>query len=270
MSVLEDDLGFPVSLPSSPRRIVSLVPSLSEALAVSAPDRLVGVTDWCTHTSGLDLPRVRGTKNPDRAAIEALRPDLVVANREENRRLDVDRLRGAGIPVWVTVIESLDEAFASLRRLFVDVLGLDEPDWLTTARAEWARPAPEPARTVVVPIWRDPWMVVGSSTFTGDLLARLGLENVFGVHADRYPRVELEEIPEAELVLLPDEPYVFTADDGPEAFPGRDVVLVSGRDLTWYGPSLATARSRLLRLAGVRRRSDNGEDLPPFQGLAGE
>jgi ABC-type Fe3+-hydroxamate transport system substrate-binding protein len=246
MTVLADDLGFPVPLPSPPRRVVSLVPSLTEALAVSAPDRLVGVTDWCTHPPGLDLPRVRGTKNPDRAAIEGLHPDLVVANREENRRLDVDRLRAAGIPVWVTVIESLDQAFASLRRLFVDVLGLAEPDWLTAARTEWARPAPTPARSVVVPIWRDPWMVVGSRTFTGDLLARLGLANAFGDHAERYPRVELDELPDAELVLLPDEPYVFTADDGPEAFPGADVVLVSGRDLTWYGPSLATARDRLL------------------------
>ncbi|HLM07077.1 MAG TPA: helical backbone metal receptor [Blastococcus sp.] len=253
MTTLADDLGAPVPLPSPPRRIVSLVPSLTEALAVSTTDRLVGVTDWCTHPPELDLPRVRGTKNPDRAAIEALRPDLVVANREENRRLDVERLRAAGVPVWVTVIESLDEAFASLRRLFVEVLALEEPGWLTTARAEWARPAPEPARSVVVPVWRDPWMVVGSRTFTGDLLSRLGLDNAFGRHEERYPRVELAEVSGAapDLVLLPDEPYVFTADDGPEAFPDRDVVLVSGRDLTWYGPSLATARERLL--AAVRR-----------------
>ena len=248
MTVLDDDLGFPVALPSPPRRIVSLVPSLTEALAVSVPDRLVGITEWCTHPPGLELPRVRGTKNPDRAAIQALRPDLVVANREENRERDVERLRAAGVPVWVTVIESLDEAFASMRRLFVDVLGLGEPDWLTAARTEWALPAPEPARTVVVPIWRDPWMVVGSRTFTGAVLARLGLRNVFEAHEDRYPRLELDEIHAAapELVLLPDEPYVFTADDGPEAFPDSDVVLVSGRDLTWYGPSLATARQRLL------------------------
>ena len=250
--MLGDDLGAPVPLPAPPRRIVSLVPSLSEALAVTVPDRLVGVTDWCTHPPGLDLPRVRGTKNPDRAAIAALRPDLVVANQEENRRLDVDRLRADGIPVWVTVIESLDEALRSMRRLFVDVLQVGEPDWLTTAAAEWSRPPPGPARTVVVPVWRDPWMVVGSRTFTGDVLARLGLVNVFGEHAERYPRLELAELQGAELVLLPDEPYVFTADDGPEAFPDSDVVLVSGRDLTWYGPSLAGARERVL--AALRRR----------------
>ena len=92
-------------------------------------------------------------------------------------------------------------------------------------------------------------MVVGARTFTGDVLARLGLVNVFAGSADRYPHVELEELRAAgpELVLLPDEPYLFTADDGPEAFPGTASVLVSGRALTWYGPSLTSARDLLLR-----------------------
>ena len=178
-----------------PRRIVSLVPSLTEALAATVPDRLVGATDWCTHPAGLDVARVRGTKNPDRAAVAALGPDLVVANQEENRRLDVERLRAAGIPVWVTVIESLDQALRSMRRLFADVLAVGEPDWLAAAAVEWDRPAPDPALRVVVPIWRDPWMVVGSRTFTGDLLARLGLVNAFGSSAERYPRVELGRAP---------------------------------------------------------------------------
>lgn len=246
---LADDLGAPIELPRPPRRIVSLVPSLTEALAVTVPDRLVAATDWCTHPAGLDVARVRGTKNPDRAAITALAPDLVVANQEENRRLDVDRLREAGVPVWVTVIESLDQALRSMRRLFVDVLSVGEPDWLRRAVREWDQPVPEPARQVVVPIWRDPWMVVGSRTFTGDLLARLGLVNVYAGSAERYPRVEIEDLrsADADLVLLPDEPYAFSADDGPEAFPGTPCVLVSGRSLTWYGPSLATARTDLLR-----------------------
>jgi ABC-type Fe3+-hydroxamate transport system substrate-binding protein len=248
-SPLIDDLGQPMSLHRPPRRIVSLVPSLTEALAVTVPERLVGATDWCTHPADLDVPRVRGTKNPDRTAIAALAPDLVVANREENRRLDVDRLRAAGLPVWVTVIESVDDALRSLRRLFVDVLAVAEPGWLATAADEWSRPAPRPALSAVVPIWRDPWMVVGPRTFTGDVLARLGLANVFGSAAERYPRLELEQLRAAgaDVVVLPDEPYVFTADDGPEAFPGTRTVLVSGRQLTWYGPSLSSARADLLR-----------------------
>jgi ABC-type Fe3+-hydroxamate transport system substrate-binding protein len=102
---------------------------------------------------------------------------------------------------------------------------------------------------VVVPVWRDPWMVVGARTFTGDVLTRLGLANALDTADDRYPRLELEQIQQAgaDLVLLPDEPYTFTTDNGPEAFPDVRSILVSGRELTWYGPSLATARAHLLR-----------------------
>ena len=225
---------------------MSLVPSLTEAIAATRPDALVGATDWCTHPADLAVTRVRGTKNPDLAAIRDLRPDVVVANQEENRELDVRRLRESGVPVWVTRIETLDEAFTSMRRLF-DALGWDCPAWLAEAEAVWAAPRAD-GRRVVTPIWRDPWMVVGSANFTTDLLARLGLVNVYGDSPERYPHTTPAEIAalRPDLVLLPDEPYVFTATDGPEAFtaPTR---LVEGRALTWYGPSLVTARDVLLR-----------------------
>jgi ABC-type Fe3+-hydroxamate transport system substrate-binding protein len=247
VATLEDELGHAVDLDGSPTRVVSLVPSLTEAIAATVPDLLVGATDWCVHPAGLDVARVRGTKNPDHPAIAALRPDLVVANQEENRRIDVERLRAAGIPVWVTVIESVDQALAALRRLLLDVLGADEPGWLAEATAEWARPADLPPVRVVVPIWRDPWMVVGGRTFSGDIVTRLGLTHTFDGGPDRYPKVDLPDLAQVrpDLVLLPDEPYPFAPDDGPEAFPDLPVALVSGRDLTWYGPSMATARATL-------------------------
>ena len=161
---------------------MSLVPSLTEALATSVPERLVGATDWCTHPADLDdrgVARVRGTKNPDLAAILALRPDVVVANKEENRELDVRRLRQHGIPVWVTDIETVPGALSSMRRLFREVLGLGEdPPWLAAAEQAWGGPVPAATARVVVPIWRDPWMVVGHPTFTADLLARAGFEVV--------------------------------------------------------------------------------------------
>ena len=100
-----------------------------------------------------------------------------------------------------------------------------------------------PAR-VAIPIWRDPWMVVGARTFTGDLARRLGWANVFAEHPDRYPHVDARPTSTragADVVLLPDEPYVFTPDDGPEAFTRTPTELVSGRLLTWYGPSLLEA-----------------------------
>ena len=262
MATLHDDLGHPLSLTRPPQRIVSLVPSLTEALAVTVPGRLAGATDWCTHPAGLDVPRVRGTKNPNRAAIIALRPDLVVANREENRRHDVEQLRAAGIPVWVTEIETVDAALHSLRRLFTDVLSVPEPEWIRSAASQWSRPPALPALRTVVPVWRDPWMVVGARTFTGDILARLGLAHIFARSPDRYPRHEPASLMAAgvELAVLPDEPYPFTVTDGPEAFPGIAVTLVSGRSLTWYGPSLTTARAELT--ACIRAAAANLDRKP--------
>ena len=137
-----DDLGVDVVVPSPATRVVSLVPSLTEAIVSTRREALVGATDWCTHPADLDVDRVRGTKNPDRAAIAALAPDLVVANQEENRERDVERLRADGIPVWVTRIRTLDEAFASMRRLFEDALGWDAPPWLAEAERVWSAPPP--------------------------------------------------------------------------------------------------------------------------------
>ena len=99
------------------------------------------------------------------------------------------------------------------------------------------------ADLVAVPVWRDPWMVVGPRTFAGDVLARLGVGNVFAGSPDRYPRLTPAEVAavDAELVVFPDEPYAFAPDDGPEAWPRARPAFVSGRHLTWYGPSLAEA-----------------------------
>lgn len=226
------------------RRVVSLVPSLTEAVAESAPGLLVGATDWCVHPAGLRVTRIGGTKNPDTARIIALAPDLVIANEEENRAPDLAALRAAGVPVLVTEIRDLDQAFGELHRVLVDGCGLERPGWLDAARDAWrALPAPGRRTRAVVPVWRRPWMVLGRDTFAGDLLARLGVDNVYAAHADRYPAVPVGELRAAgaDLVVLPDEPYAFTAQDGPEAFPGLPAALVSGRHLTWYGPSLATA-----------------------------
>ncbi|MFC9396117.1 helical backbone metal receptor [Streptomyces sp. NPDC057027] len=272
------------------RRVVSLVPSLTETVAVTAPGLLVGATDWCSHPAGLDVARVGGTKNPDVAAIAALRPDLVLANEEENRAPDLDALRAAGIDVLVTEIRTLDQAFRELERVLAACGAPARPRWLVEAEETWAaveplgpvasggpvEPAgaagplgsagaagpPEPVSaaeppvsvTAVVPIWRRPWMVLGCDTFAGDLLARLGVRNLYDGHPERYPRIPLDELRTArpDLVVLPDEPYRFTRDDGPEAFPGTAAALVDGRMLTWYGPSLAEAPrvlSRALRAA---------------------
>lgn len=241
--MIADDLGHPYDGPAVAQRVVSLVPSITEAIATDRRDALVGATVWCTRPGDLDVARVRGTKNPDVRAITELAPDLVVANREENRELDVRRLRERGVPVWVTEIETVPQALDSLDRLYAEALGWPGPEWLATAREQWSAPSTVDRGRVIVPIWRDPWMVVGSSTYTGDVLQRLGFEHVHADAADRYPQVGLADIDrdDVDLVLLPDEPYVFTADDGPEAFTRVPTRLVEGRLLTWYGPAMVAA-----------------------------
>src|SRR5512144_2253411 len=221
-----DDQGTPVPLPAPARRIVSLVPSLTETVASVDAALLVGATDWCVEPPGLDVVRVRGTKNPDV-------PRIV-------------QLRAAGVPVWVTDVRTVPDALAALGRMLA-ACGLPIPPWLQESAAVWAAPRRlDPARRVVVPIWRRPWMALGRDTFAGDVLARLGALNVLADAAVRYPRIDLAALPSYDLVVLPDEPYRFTAGDGPEAFPGKPCALVSGRHLTWYGPSLVEAPSVLL------------------------
>jgi ABC-type Fe3+-hydroxamate transport system substrate-binding protein len=246
--VLTDDTGTRVELPGDVRRVVSLVPSLTESLAATDPELLVGVTDWCTHPADLDVPRIGGTKNPDVGAIVALAPDLVVANEEENRQPDLQALRDNGIAVWVTDVRDVAGSFRSLARMLA-ACRLPRPRWLDEAEAAWRQVGEvSPGRRVraVVPIWRRPWMALGRDTFAGDVLRRLGVDNVLAGSPDRYPRFDPADLPASDLVVLPDEPYRFSAADGPEAFTGLPSALVDGRSLTWYGPSLVQAPHRLL------------------------
>ncbi len=266
MTTFRDGTGAAVPLPAPPRRVVSLVPSLTEALVASLPSNaLTGATDWCTHPAGLTVPRFGGTKNPDIAGIVGARPDLVVANEEENKPEHVAALRAAGVPVWVTDIRTVAGALAEIGAL-LDALAAPDRGWLAQAERSWAAAGSVvSSRTVaaVIPIWRKPWMFVGPDTYAGDVLARLGVRNVLGFSpasdvsgrpgrgmvgdlgtpdaAARYPRRELTDLPPYDLVVLPDEPYRFTARDGPEAFAPAACALVDGRSLTWYGPAMVSA-----------------------------
>lgn len=259
MRSFTDDLGAEVLLPEVgpvPMTVVSLVPSLTEAVACSLPGSLLAATDWCTHPGDLDVPRIGGTKNPDVEAIVAMAPDVVVANEEENKPEHVAALRGCGIAVWVTDIRDVDGAIGSIERL-LDALGAPQRGWLEEAREGWsARSAQAPVRRrrALVPIWRRPWMCLGPDTYAADVLRRLGYEVVApdAEPGDRYPRFAPEDVTRLrpEVVVLPDEPYAFTADDGPDAFDGIPVAFVPGRLLTWYGPAMVEALHHLPSMLG--------------------
>src|SRR3569623_3533176 len=133
-----DDLGLPVPVPQSVSRVVSLVPSLTEAIASTAPHLLVGATDWCSHPADLVGTRVRGTKNPRLDVVRDLEPDLILANEEEIRPADLEALRAAGGAVWTTAPRTVEQALESLRRMLVLGCRCGEPGWLHRARAAWA------------------------------------------------------------------------------------------------------------------------------------
>jgi ABC-type Fe3+-hydroxamate transport system substrate-binding protein len=257
-----DASGVALELSATPRRIVSLIPSTTELLcALGLAEALVGVTVYCVEPRDVvrGKTRVGGEKDPDIAAIRTLAPDLVVANVEENRREDVDALRAAGIPVWVTFPRTVAEGLAMIGDLG-EVTGARAParallDALEPlyerARSRAARRAPV---SVFYPIWRRPWMTIGGDTYVHDLLATCGGANVFADHT-RYPTVTLDEMAAKapDIILLPDEPFRFRrahlADfDAYPAVPavrGRRIHLVDGKLFSWHGPRLSDALTKL-------------------------
>ena len=277
VSLPVDDLGQPVRVIGPPQRIVSLVPNLSEALWYwGVAPRVVGVTDYCVSPpDGFDhARRVRGTKNPDFAAIAELEPDLVVVNVDENREVDVDRLRDHGLAVYVTAAVDVASAAASLGRLGSAVHAQGPAhhtaDQIMTAMSRHrARDAGVLPR-IAVPIWREPWMAIGHDTVVGELLVELGFDLL--PHADRYPKVELDELADVDLLLLPDEPYAFDEDDRRELLeqvPARAVRLFDGQALTWWGPrtpgvirELAELRRHLARRSARNARRRQAGNWP--------
>jgi ABC-type Fe3+-hydroxamate transport system substrate-binding protein len=267
----EADAGLrpPATMPRAPERIVSLVPSLTEALFdLGLGERVVGVTDWCVHPAErvAGLPRVGGTKDTDVGAVVALRPDLVIANHEENTRRTVAQLEAAGIPVWVTYPRTVADGAALLRAL-AEALGAGEtairdvvePVERAVAEARRTRPA-RPLR-VFCPVWRDPWMSVGADTYAHDLLTLCGGANVFANRRERrYPIVTLADVVAAapEVILLPDEPWHFGPRDVAELrrldvpAAGRDgpvrIHCIDGTWVSWYGARIRPALEAVRRL----------------------
>jgi ABC-type Fe3+-hydroxamate transport system substrate-binding protein len=263
-----DDLGAEVEVPWTPQRLVSLVPSLSETLWWwHLADALVGVTDWCVAPPSAfrDAVRVRGTKNPNVAAIVDLEPDLVVANEEENRELDVQRLRDAGVAVYVTRVRTVEDAAGSLARLGDAVGAARAGEGLaqTIVRALDQLPRVSRRPTTFCPVWRDGvpdgaapedevWWATGRDTFGADLLTHAGFEVVPALPDGRYPRLPLREVAtlDPDVVLLPDEPYAFGPADRATFSAWRARTrLVDGTALTWWGPRTPHAVGDLSRLA---------------------
>lgn len=220
-------------------RVVSLVPSITETLLAWGVD-VVACSRFCEQPT---LVHVGGTKDPDIDAIVALDPDLVVVDREENRREDADALSASGIRVHVTHVTDL----VSLRS---DLSDLAAVVGAGPGLGALELPQPDPlGRTAIVPIWRRPWMLLGADTYGAALLASIGVAVLPAHGSDRYPELDPAAFAgQVDLVLLPSEPYPFADRHIAEVLalvPDAEVVLVDGRDVLWWGVRTPAAAQRL-------------------------
>ncbi len=216
----------------------------------------MGVTDYCVHPADAvaQLPKLGGTKNPNLDRICELRPDFVLANKEENRRATVERLEASGLTVFVTYARTLHTALREIHTLG----RLTECEREARAIAErieasWAEArarAREPRPSVAALVWKGPYMAVGADTFAHAMLVESGGDNPFASEPARYPRIDERDLERVgpEVILLPTEPYAFEELDRidllrldcPAAHAGR-IHIVEGELLTWYGPRMARA-----------------------------
>ncbi len=256
MSVaVKDAFGKPFELAEPARRIVSLIPSITEIFfRLGVGDRVVGVTKFCTEPpDGVAAkPKVGGQKNPWIDAINDLKPDLVVANVEENRKVDVEAMGAAGLSVLVTYPRKVREGIQLIRDLGVLTGATGQAEAIVgeceAALAEAEMAGRTPVR-VFCPIWRKPYMTINGDTFVDDMLRTCGGENIFRDRPERYPTVTLQEMAalRPEVILLPDEPYPFTEKHLTDfqGFPdvpavrNHRVCLMDGKALCWYGPRIA-------------------------------
>jgi ABC-type Fe3+-hydroxamate transport system substrate-binding protein len=235
------------ALPAPPQRIVSLVPSITELLYhLNLEAETVGITKFCVHPEAWfrSKQRVGGTKNVHLEKVRALQPDLIIANREENVREQVDAL-AAEFPVWLTDINDIHQAI----QMITEVGRLTHREakaeaWVDAIRREIPVLPPTPL-TAVYLIWKDPYMTIGGDTFINDMMRMAGFDNPFK-NQSRYPEITVEDILNSgvQCILLSSEPYPFAEkhlDFFQKTFPGRQVVLADGEYFSWYGSRMARA-----------------------------
>ena len=250
-----------------PRRIGSLVPSLTETLVdLGVGDRLVAVTDWCGPAlpDGLDPPRIGGVRDPDLEQLQDARPDVVFLGREENRREDWITLHEAGIRM--VVVHSTDVISASRCVWNIGTtVGRNSAGKLLRnsimVRRDKVLAAAGNPITAVYPIWNDPWMTVGEGSYAAAILEDAGVELVGGTSEAPYPTLDLDAARDAgpRIILLPDEPFDFQGPAGdelvarltPAAGPPPVAIQVDGRLAAWYG---SRSGQRLAQLAGILRQ----------------
>jgi ABC-type Fe3+-hydroxamate transport system substrate-binding protein len=248
MPVYHDQLNRLVEMPSAPKRIISLVPSQTELLFdLGLDEEIIGITKFCIHPADRVKTKVKigGTKTLDINLIKELKPDLIIGNKEENERSQVEELMQS-FPVWMSDIADLEGAIDMIQRVGELVGRNGETEKLTQSiNVEFKKLKIKPnGLRVAYFIWRKPYIVAGKGTFIDDMLQKCGLTNAFD--AERYPKVNAVQLLniKPDVILLSSEPYPFKGKNIAEfkaLLPDAVIKLVDGEVFSWYGSSLVLA-----------------------------
>ncbi len=243
-----DQIGNTVSLSSSPKRIISLVPSQTELLFdLGLDEDIVGITRYCVHPKEkcARKPRIGGTKKFDFDLIDKLKPELILGNREENYKEGIERLLSK-YPVWMSDIITLEDAYDMIV-LVGEMVGrkAKADEIVSEIKSKMDGLENKAGIKVAYFMWRKPYMVAGGDTFINEMIKKCGLVNVFE-NIERYPEVTLEQVEEAkpDIILLSSEPFPFKEkhfDEFREKSPSTKIMLVDGEMFSWYGSRLIKA-----------------------------
>lgn len=259
MKQFVDQMHQTLELADYPQRIISLVPSQTELLySLGLGDRVVGITKFCVHPSQWyrNKTRIGGTKTVDFDKINALQPDLIIGNKEENTQSEIELLQQQ-YPVWMSDMQNLESAY-EMMELLGRLLGVEEKAQKLVQQLKQnfenlnTTIGQQKKQKAAYFIWKNPYMVAASNTFIDDLLKQAGLENVFA-NLERYPMLSKEEIQEANpaVMLLSSEPYPFKEKDikeFEEMCPNAKVLVVDGELFSWYGSRLLQTTDYILKI----------------------
>lgn len=256
MPVFSDQLGRTVDLPATLRSIVSLVPSITELLyTLQLDEQVTGITKFCIHPESWfrQKTRVGGTKTVKTSVIQQLQPDLIIANKEENVKAQIDEL-AQQYPVWISDVNNLTDALDMIEQIgsitgtltratrLISQINMAFTKLQTPSDQGIRAGANNKPKTGYL-IWRNPYMTIGSDTFIHDMLSRCGLQNMFG-HSTRYPAIDTWQLSQCDLLLLSSEPFPFQQkhiDELQPHLPNTKILLVDGEMFSWYGSRLLHA-----------------------------
>ena len=256
MPVFIDQTGRPVSLLSTPQRIISLVPSQTELLSDLGLDKeVVGITKFCVHPDEWfrKKTRVGGTKQINPEIIHQLQPDLIIANKEENVKEQIEELE-IHYPVWVSDVNNLEDAYEMIEQVGL-ITGKQQPALEITNRIKenFAKPQTLNSKfSACYLIWQKPYMTTGGDTFIHSMLGAAGFKNMYADKI-RYPEITIDELRTAgcQLLFLSSEPFPFKQKHIEELqpmLPDTKIILVDGEMFSWYGSRLQYAPDYFSRL----------------------